>query len=104
VKPHAMLGAQIATDALEEEQVNWIAQHHERYDGTGYPLALAGDQISEGAALLALADSWDAMTSERSYSPPKPEHAALEECLGLAGKQFSPKACEALQAISRSEL
>jgi diguanylate cyclase (GGDEF)-like protein len=104
VKPHAMLGAQIAADALEEEQVLWIVQHHERYDGTGYPLGLAGDEISEGAALLALADSWDAMTSERTYSPPKPEHAAFEECLGLAGKQFSPKACQALRAVSRSPL
>jgi diguanylate cyclase (GGDEF)-like protein len=97
VKPHAMLGAQMATEALEEEQVLWIAQHHERFDGGGYPHGLAGDQISEGAALLALADSWDVMTSERSYSPPKPEQAALAECVSLAGAQFSPKACEALQ-------
>ncbi len=104
VKPHAMLGAQIAADALEEEQVLWIAQHHERYDGNGYPLGLAGDQISEGAVLLALADSWDVMTSEQSYSPLMPEHAAFEECLRLAGKQFSPKACQALEEILRTEL
>jgi diguanylate cyclase (GGDEF)-like protein len=104
VKPHAMLGARIAADALEEEQALWIAQHHERHDGSGYPLGLAGDQISEGAALLALADSWDVMTSERSYSPAKPERAAFEECVALAGKQFSPKACQALEEIVRPEL
>jgi HD-GYP domain-containing protein (c-di-GMP phosphodiesterase class II) len=97
VKPHAMLGAQMAAEALEEEQVLWIAQHHERFDGGGYPHGLAGDQISEGAALLALADSWDVMTGERSYSPPMPEQAALAECVSLAGAQFSPKACRALQ-------
>jgi HD-GYP domain-containing protein (c-di-GMP phosphodiesterase class II) len=104
VKGHALLGAQIAANALEDEQVLWIAQHHERHDGSGYPLGLAGDQISDGAALLALADSWDAMTSERSYSPPKPTNVALEECVALAGKQFSPKACRALAEFSRSDL
>jgi diguanylate cyclase (GGDEF)-like protein len=98
VKPHAMLGAQMASEALENDQVLWIAQHHERFDGGGYPHGLAGDQISEGAALLALADSWDVMTGERSYSPPKPQPEALAECVSLAGKQFSPKACRALQA------
>ena len=87
----------MAAEALEEEQVLWIAQHHERFDGGGYPHGLAGEQISEGAALLALADSWDVMTGERSYSPPKPEQAALAECVSLAGAQFSPKACRALQ-------
>jgi HD-GYP domain-containing protein (c-di-GMP phosphodiesterase class II) len=98
VKPHALLGAQMAAEALEDAQVLWVAQHHERFDGGGYPHGLAGDQISEGAALLALADSWDVMTGERSYSPPKPEQAALAECVSLAGTQFSPKACKALQA------
>jgi diguanylate cyclase (GGDEF)-like protein len=104
VKGHALLGAQIAANALDDEQVLWIAQHHERHDGSGYPRGLAGDQISDGAALLALADSWDAMTSERSYSPPKPANVALEECVALAGKQFSPKACRALAEFSRSDL
>jgi diguanylate cyclase (GGDEF)-like protein len=99
VKPHAALGAQMARDALGDEQVLWIEQHHERFDGTGYPSGLAGAQISEGADLLALADSWDVMTSERTYSPPKPEREALAECLSLAGKQFSPAACKALDAI-----
>ncbi len=104
VKPHAMLGAEMAADALEDEQVLWIAQHHERFDGSGYPLGLAGDQISEGAALLALADSWDAMTSEQRYGPSKSEQAAFEECVSLAGKQFSPTACRALEQIAQPEL
>ena len=99
VKAHAALGAQMARDALSDEQVLWIEEHHERFDGTGYPSGLAGAQISEGAALLALADSWDVMTGERSYSPPKPEQDALAECLSLAGSQFSPAACKALDAI-----
>ena len=99
VKAHAALGAQMARDALSDEQVLWVEEHHERFDGSGYPSGLAGAQISEGAALLALADSWDVMTGERSYSPPKPEQEALTECLSLAGSQFSPAACKALDAI-----
>jgi diguanylate cyclase (GGDEF)-like protein len=99
VKPHAALGAQMARDALSDEQVLWIEQHHERVDGTGYPSGLAGAQISEGADLLALADSWDVMTTARSYNPPKAEREALAECLSLAGSQFSPAACKALDAV-----
>jgi diguanylate cyclase (GGDEF)-like protein len=99
VKAHVALGAQMAGDALNDEQVLWIEQHHERFDGTGYPSGLAGEQISEGATLLALADSWDVMTTERSYSPPKSEQEALAECLSLAGRQFSPAACKALEDI-----
>ena len=99
VKKHAAVGADMAREALSEEQVLWIGQHHERFDGTGYPNGLAGGEISEGADLLALADSWDAMTTERIYSPPKPEPEALAECLSLAGSQFNPTACEALHAV-----
>ena len=89
----------MARDALSDEQALWIEQHHERFDGTGYPNGLAGLQISEGAELLALADSWDVMTTDRSYSPPKPEAEALAECLSLAGSQFSPTACKALASL-----
>ena len=99
IKPHAALGAQMAREALGEEQAMWIEQHHERYDGTGYPNGLAGAQISEGAGLLALADSWAVMTSVRSYSPAKSERVARAECLSRAGTQFTPKACKALAAI-----
>jgi diguanylate cyclase (GGDEF)-like protein len=99
VKAHAALGAQMAREALTDEQAIWIEQHHERFDGTGYPKGLAGSKISEGAGLLALADSWDVMTTVRSYSPAKSDEVALAECLSLAGAQFSPTACKALENI-----
>jgi len=99
VKAHAALGAQMAREALTDEQALWIEQHHERFDGTGYPNGLAGGDITEGAALLALADSWDVMTTVRSYSPAKSEPEALAECVSLAGAQFSPAACKALASI-----
>jgi diguanylate cyclase (GGDEF)-like protein len=99
VKAHAALGGQIARDALCDEQALWIEQHHERFDGTGYPQGVAGTAISEGAALLSLADSWDVMTTVRSYSPAKTEPEALAECISLAGSQFSPIACKALASL-----
>jgi diguanylate cyclase (GGDEF)-like protein len=100
VKAHAAVGAEMARDALNEEQAVWIAQHHERFDGTGYPNRLANGEIAAGSDLLALADSWDAMTTERFYNEPKPKREALAECLSLSGSQFSPTACDALAAIS----
>jgi HD-GYP domain-containing protein (c-di-GMP phosphodiesterase class II) len=89
----------MAREALNDEQALWIEQHHERFDGTGYPNALTALEISEGACLLALADSWDVMTTARGYSPAKSEPEALAECVSLAGAQFSPAACKALASI-----
>jgi diguanylate cyclase (GGDEF)-like protein len=99
VKAHAALGAQMAREALTDEQALWIEQHHERFDGTGYPKGLAGSKISEGAGLLALADSWDVMTTVRSYSPAKSDREALDECISLSGSQFSPTACKTLASL-----
>jgi diguanylate cyclase (GGDEF)-like protein len=90
VKTHAPLGAQIAAEVLSDEQTSWLRGHHERYDGTGYPDGLIGDAIPEGARLLALADSWDVMTSERSYSPAMNPSQAIAECQRCAGMQFDP--------------
>ena len=61
----------IVEGVLAPEQVVWIRIHHERPDGEGYPDGLSGDEIPEGAALLALADAWDVMTISRPYSRPK---------------------------------
>ena len=66
---HAALGAAIVAEVLSPEQVRWIRGHHERFDGAGYPDGLAGDDIPDGARLLALADAWDAMTSDRPTGP-----------------------------------
>ena len=105
VREHALLGARIVGDVLEEEQVAWIASHHERPDGNGYPGSLAGDDIPEGAALLALADAWDVMVSDRSYSAPMTLDAALGEARARAGTQFGMAAVEALEMLaSRGDL
>lgn len=88
VKRHAALGAEIVGDVLGPEQVTWIRHHHERSDGGGYPDGIGGDEIPEGAAILAIADCWDAMTFARPYATPRPPAEALQECRRLAGRQF----------------
>jgi diguanylate cyclase (GGDEF)-like protein/putative nucleotidyltransferase with HDIG domain len=99
VKAHSGLGAQIVRDLLDDEQVGWVRSHHERPDGRGYPDGLGAGAISDGAAILAVADAYDAMTVARPYSAPLPPAEALEECRRLAGAQFDPGAVRALEAV-----
>jgi diguanylate cyclase (GGDEF)-like protein len=100
VREHAVLGARIVGDVLDAEQVAWIAGHHERPDGAGYPGALEGDAVPEGAALLALADAWDVMVSDRSYSAPMTVEAALAEARARSGTQFAATAVKALESLA----
>jgi diguanylate cyclase (GGDEF)-like protein len=99
IKQHAALSSQIVAEVLDEEQTAWVAGHHERPDGRGYPLGLTADEIPTGAALLAVADAWDVMTVSRPYSVPKSPEEALAECRDLAGEQFIPAAIEALLVL-----
>ena len=69
VRRHATIGAALAARVLDSEQEAWIRHHHERPDGSGYPSGLAGDAIPDGARIIAMADAFDAMTSERPYQP-----------------------------------
>jgi diguanylate cyclase (GGDEF)-like protein len=96
VREHAELTARIVEGVLDPEQVDWIRAHHERPDGNGYPLGLQEPEIPEGAALLTLADSWDAMTRGRRYSEPKEIEVSLRECIEQIGLQFTKPAVGAL--------
>lgn len=79
-----------------------ILHHHERIDGTGYPYGLRGEQIPVPARVVAVADSFDAMTSTRSYSRARPVAVALAELERCAGAQFDPVMVRALvSAIGR---
>jgi putative nucleotidyltransferase with HDIG domain len=99
IRTHAELAARIVEDVLAPEQVEWIRTHHERPDGEGYPDGLVEEEIPEGAALLAIADAWDVMTVSRVYSRQKGTQEALEECVSLAGCQFTVGAVNALLAL-----
>ena len=96
VKAHAGLGAELLADLLTPEQVDWVRHHHERPDGRGYPDGLTATQIPDGAALLAVADAWDAMTVARPYGAARPRRRALTEMRRGTDTQFTPSALDAL--------
>jgi hypothetical protein len=81
-----------------------IAQHHERYDGTGYPYGLAGTEISLGARVVAVADSFEVMTASRTYKKPMTVPAARAELLACAGAQFDPSVVRSLFSASIGHL
>jgi HD-GYP domain-containing protein (c-di-GMP phosphodiesterase class II) len=99
VKRHATLGAEIVAETLPPQQVMWVRHHHERYDGAGYPDGLAGDDIPDGSRIIAVADSWDVMTTDRPYRMGVPVEKALREVQEHSGRQFCPAAVELLEQL-----
>jgi putative nucleotidyltransferase with HDIG domain len=91
MRRHCEMGAQIAAEILTEEQTAWLRSHHERVDGSGYPDGLAGDDIPEGARILAAADAYDVMTSDRPYSRGRDPLEALRELHRCSGTHFAPE-------------
>ncbi len=92
IKSHPQLGATIASHTRQLAQyIPGILHHHERYDGNGYPKGLKGKDIPQEARILAVADAFAAMTSERYYSKALPFKEAFDELKRNAGTQFDPK-------------
>ena len=71
--------------------------HHERWDGSGYPYGLCEEQIPLAARIVAAADVWDALVSDRPYRPALQEHIAYDRISALAGRHFDPAVVEILQ-------
>lgn len=95
IKKHPEIGANIIEKVYFLKDVSDIvAHHHERYDGKGYPSNLKGDEISTESAILALADVYDAITSNRSYRNPFTYDQAKAEIAKCAGTQFNPVLAE----------
>ena len=91
IKIHTVSGYHILRGIHEDERVGFGAKyHHERYDGGGYPNGLAGKDIPEIARIIAVADAYDAMTSDRSYRKALPQHAVRDEFIHGKGSQFDP--------------
>lgn len=99
MKKHPSLGKEIIMEHLSQNFFDGVAeivhQHHENYDGSGYPQRLEGDEIMVEAQILSVADAYDAMTSKRPYSEPKEREEVLEELKKEKGGQFSPEVVEA---------
>jgi response regulator RpfG family c-di-GMP phosphodiesterase len=92
IELHPTIGAEILSGValLEGEGLRVVRSHHERWDGLGYPAALAGDRIPLGARIFALADALDAMTSDRPYRAALTWEEATDEILSQDGAQFDP--------------
>ncbi|MCC6191016.1 MAG: PAS domain S-box protein [Anaerolineales bacterium] len=78
--------------------------HHEKWDGSGYPRGLAGEQIPLAARLFAVADVWDALRSERPYRPAWPEVQVRQHIRTLAGRHFDPRVVEIFLKLDLSEI
>jgi diguanylate cyclase (GGDEF)-like protein len=76
-----------------------VRAHHEHYDGSGYPRSLSGDEISRGARIFAVADAFDAITSDRPYRDARSHIVAVEEIMANSGTQFDPRVVEALLRV-----
>jgi diguanylate cyclase (GGDEF)-like protein len=103
MRRHPELGARILEHANLRDISAWVLAHHERVDGRGYPLGLAGEAIPLEARILAVADAYEAMTADRPYRAALPRDAARAELLACAGTQFDPAVVDAfLRALAPS--
>ncbi|SCZ80553.1 HD-GYP domain-containing protein [Acidaminobacter hydrogenoformans] len=96
IQKHPEIGANIVKDVKSlEELSSYIRYHHERYDGKGYPEGIAGETIPIEAAIIAVSDSFDAMTSDRVYRKAMSFEVALSIVKEERGKQFHPEVVDA---------
>jgi diguanylate cyclase (GGDEF)-like protein len=87
---HPQIGHRMLENLGAEPVADWVLHHHERWDGSGYPDRLRGEEIPIGARIIFVADAYDAMTSEGVYQDPLSPRAALDELERCAGTQFDP--------------
>ncbi len=90
IKQHPGDGAQMAAMLRDPELTSMVAHHHERLDASGYPEALAGKEIPLGARIIAVADTFDAITSTRPYRPASPHKQAIDILKAEAGTRLDP--------------
>ncbi len=103
VKRHPALGAQMLEHVSLSDVREWIAAHHERPDGRGYPLGLPDGAIPLEARIVAVADAYEAMTSDRPYRDSRGYEAALAELRNCSGTQFDARVVEAFAAALERE-
>jgi putative nucleotidyltransferase with HDIG domain len=97
---HPVIGYEILREIpFLEEAARIVRHHHEHYDGSGYPDGLTGEDIPLAARIFAVADAFDAITTERPYRPAGSIAEARRAIVGGAGKQFDPAVVAALQGL-----
>jgi putative nucleotidyltransferase with HDIG domain len=102
MREHVTRGAEIVAKVSSfQDAVPAIRHHHERWDGLGYPDGLSGDEIPLEAAIIGLADAWDAMTTDRPYAAALSVSDALMQVRTGRGKQFSPVVVDAFTEVAK---
>ncbi len=106
IKQHPGWGAELCEPLRGwlGEWVDAVGEHHERWDGGGYPAGLAGEQISLAARIVSVADVYDVITSARSYKSPASAIEGRQELTRCAGEQFDPRVVRAFMNISLGRL
>jgi hypothetical protein len=104
VKRHSAEGERIVAATGLIDMSVWIRHHHERWDGSGYPDGIAGDQIPLESRILAAADALDAMTTTRTYSAAKSVDEAIQQIAANAGTQFDPRVAACLIELLSSRV
>jgi HD-GYP domain-containing protein (c-di-GMP phosphodiesterase class II) len=103
IREHPQLGAEILAPIKQLEAViPAVRYHQERCDGQGYPEGLKGDEIPLASRIIAVADTFDAMTTDRPYRPRMSDEAAIEEIGRCTGSQFDPKVVEAFMRACKA--
>ncbi|HEX8116333.1 MAG TPA: HD domain-containing phosphohydrolase [Pyrinomonadaceae bacterium] len=104
MREHPLHGSEIleGIDFLEGAS-RVVAQHHEKWDGSGYPLGLRADEIDLNARIFAVADAFDAITSDRVYRRGRSYEAAVDELTRCAGTHFDPRVVEAFMRVPRRD-
>jgi HD-GYP domain-containing protein (c-di-GMP phosphodiesterase class II) len=101
VKRHPDLSAQIVLNAGLGDIATWVRHHHEHFDGTGYPLGLAGQDIPLGSRIVLAAEAFDVMTSDRPYRQAMSLFDAMQELVRGSGSRFDPDVVDALVHLVR---
>ena len=93
---HPQIGFRMLESLGVDPVADWVLHHHERWDGSGYPDGLPGEQIPLGARIIFVADAYDAMTSQRVYRRRVLPEQAIAELQRCAGTQFDPEIVDAM--------
>jgi putative nucleotidyltransferase with HDIG domain len=102
MREHVTRGAEIVSKFRPfRNSIPGIRHHHERWDGLGYPDGLAGEDVPLEAAIIGLADAWDAMTTDRPYSAALSLNEAMMQIRAGRGKQFNPAVVDAFWEVAK---
>lgn len=105
MKLHTVYGKQILVETGLPNLIrasSIVEQHHERFDGKGYPYGLSGDQICLGAHIVSVVDSYDAMTTDRVYQKSRSKEEAIEEIIRCRGTMYHPEIVDYFLRISEN--